>query len=213
MELESLFGLPAHPLLVHGAVVLVPLVAIGTVLIVASAKQRRQLGMAVAILAVVSFGFTFLAKESGEPLEEKVDETQLVAEHAELGETMPLFAGLLMLTTIGVVAVDRYGRRFSEPSTGEDAATDAPLAPSWLKPATIAVSVLAVLASVGATVQVAQVGHSGAKATWSEEGGEGGESGESGESEGAEEEGLAPTAVDSTPVRESVEIGQTSGQG
>lgn len=49
-ELESLFGLPAHPLLVHGAVVLVPPAAIGTILIVASTGLRRQLGVAVALV-------------------------------------------------------------------------------------------------------------------------------------------------------------------
>ena len=33
MELKSLLGLPAHPLVVHGAIVLVPLVAVGTIIV------------------------------------------------------------------------------------------------------------------------------------------------------------------------------------
>ena len=31
MEIQSLFGLPAHPLIAHAAIVLLPLAAIGTV--------------------------------------------------------------------------------------------------------------------------------------------------------------------------------------
>jgi hypothetical protein len=39
-------------------------------------------------------------------------------------------------------------------------------APSWARPLTTALAVVAVLAAVGGTVQVYRVGHSGAKATW-----------------------------------------------
>lgn len=215
MELESLFGLPAHPLLVHGAVVLVPLAAIGTVLIAVSARLRRQLGVAVAVLAVVAFGFTFLAKQSGEPLEEQVDETEAVEEHAELGEVMPLFAGLLMLTSVGVVALDVYGRRAGggapEGTPTSSSATGGPAGPpSWVKPAATAMAVLAILASVGATVQVTLVGHSGAEATWDEEG-EGGEGREEHEDDDDEdEEGtavLAPVVVDGVAVIGAVRAG------
>ena len=52
MEIENLFGLPAHPLIVHGAVVLVPLAAIGTILIVASRSLRDAVPAAMAILKV-----------------------------------------------------------------------------------------------------------------------------------------------------------------
>ena len=35
MEIDDLFGIPAHPLVVHAAVVLLPLAAIGTVIVAA----------------------------------------------------------------------------------------------------------------------------------------------------------------------------------
>lgn len=188
--MDSLFGLPAHPLLVHGAVVLVPLAAIGAVVISVSASLRRRLGAVVVGLALVAFVFTFFAKESGESLEEKVDETDLVEEHAELGDGMPVFAFALLVTSAGLVVVDQIGRRpkvgeaEGEPSGPSDAAggggTATALAATptattttlarhtWVRPATVVLAALTVLASVAATVQVARVGHSGAKATWDE---------------------------------------------
>jgi len=42
--LDSLFGLPAHPLLVHGAVVLVPLAALGTIVIAFWPAARELIG-------------------------------------------------------------------------------------------------------------------------------------------------------------------------
>ena len=42
MEIQSLFGLPAHPLIVHAAVVLLPLAAICTVVTAAVPRTRRH---------------------------------------------------------------------------------------------------------------------------------------------------------------------------
>ncbi len=42
MEINSLFGLPAHPLVVHAAVVLLPLAAIATILTAAIPASRRH---------------------------------------------------------------------------------------------------------------------------------------------------------------------------
>jgi hypothetical protein len=156
MELETLFGLPAHPLVVHAAVVLVPLAALGTVAIALWGRARR-LGWIVVAFGVAAFVFTLLAQGSGEDLEHKVDESELVEEHAELGDTMPWFALPIALTAAGVMVVDRRRSRTDEASR-----------PGWMGPAVIVVSTAAVLASVVGTVRVAQVGHSGARATWQE---------------------------------------------
>ncbi len=183
--MDSLFGLPAHPLLVHAAVVLVPLTALGAVAISISPSLRRRIGVIVVGLALAAFVFTFFAKESGESLEEKVDETDLVEEHAELGDVMPLFAFGLLVFSGGLVAVDVVGRRTAGGSAVTASADEAsgPASPPWVRPATVVLAVLTVVASVAATWQVALVGHSGAKATWQEvqDGGEregGGEEGE-----------------------------------
>ncbi|HEY5697284.1 MAG TPA: DUF2231 domain-containing protein [Acidimicrobiales bacterium] len=157
MELDTLFGLPAHPLIVHAAVVLVPLAAIGTIAIAVSAKARLHIGWIVVALTASAFVLALLGQGSGESLQEKTDESELTEEHAELGETMPWFALPIFITASGVMVLDR--RR---------ASTDAESQPSWMGPAVIAMSTAAILASVVGTVRIAQVGHSGARATWQE---------------------------------------------
>ena len=41
MSIDNLFGLPAHPLVVHAAVVLLPMAAIATVVVAAVPRWRR----------------------------------------------------------------------------------------------------------------------------------------------------------------------------
>ena len=198
--MEEIFGLPAHPLLVHGAVVFVPLTALGVVVVALSARARRGIGIVVVGFAAASFVLCLLAAESGESLEEEVDETELVEEHAELGERMPVIAGLMLLTTAAFVGADQVIRR-RERNDGQP--------PSWAEVGIPALAAVAVLVAVVATVAVIDVGHSGATATWEDETGEGGEDEDEdegdregdgeGDGEGEddeEEEGLAPASGD-----------------
>jgi hypothetical protein len=83
MELNDLFGIPAHPLVVHAAVVLLPIAAIGTVIVAAVPQARRHYApvvFGVALLATIAVG---LAQQSGESLEQRVTENALVEEHTE----------------------------------------------------------------------------------------------------------------------------------
>ncbi|MCU0267414.1 MAG: hypothetical protein MUF83_02085 [Acidimicrobiales bacterium] len=171
--METLFGLPAHPLIVHAAVVLIPLAAIGTVLIAVWPKMRRTIGGIVVILALLGFVSAFLARESGEPLEEAVEDSgneELIDEHAELGETASLFAFLVVLGSGAVWGLDRYAR--SQQTSGSVEANAAPTdaaageVPGWVKPAATVASAAAVILAVVATYDIVQVGHSGAEATW-----------------------------------------------
>ena len=70
MELDTLFGLPAHPLIVHAVVVLVPLAAIGGIAIALSAWVRAHIGWLVVAFAVAGVVLVPLATGSGEALEE-----------------------------------------------------------------------------------------------------------------------------------------------
>jgi uncharacterized membrane protein len=159
MEIDNLFGLPAHPLLVHAAVVLVPLCLLGAVCMAVRPSWRRQLGVPTALLGVAAMVFVQLAEGSGEALEERVPETALVERHTEMAELVGPLVFLFVGALVAVVALDllaaRPGRR-----TGV-------LALRWWTPrlATIAMVVTVLLGAV-ATYEVAQTGHSGAKATW-----------------------------------------------
>ena len=103
MEINSLFGLPAHPLVVHAAVVLLPLAAIATILTAAipalAPRTTRPWRSGWRSSATIAVG---LAQGSGESLKERVDETELVEEHAEQGETVLPWAIALTIVAAGV---------------------------------------------------------------------------------------------------------------
>ena len=86
MEIDNLFGLPAHPLLVHAPIVLVPLCLVAAVLMAVKPEWRRRFAVPTAVVAVVAAVSVQLAEGSGEALEERVRETNLVEQHAEIAE-------------------------------------------------------------------------------------------------------------------------------
>ena len=78
--MDTFFGLPSHPLLVHAVTVLFPLAALGGIVIAISPSWREKIGWITVGLAGVGLVFTWLAKESGEALEEALaNEGALVA--------------------------------------------------------------------------------------------------------------------------------------
>lgn len=141
---DAILGLPMHPLVVHGAVVLIPLAAI--LAIVAVARPRWKNGATVAAgTAVVGAIFGFVAKESGEALASRVGIGDV---HEEAGELAAQVAVALVIATLALVWVRRRPRRTQS---------------GWLARA-VSLGVIAVsLASMWGTYQA---GHSGAKTTW-----------------------------------------------
>ncbi|MFM7873918.1 MAG: DUF2231 domain-containing protein, partial [Actinomycetota bacterium] len=81
---DLIFGLPVHPLVVHSAVVLVPLVAFAGLAMSYIPSFSRRYGKVVLILAVVAQVSLFAAKLSGESFEERLGKE--VERHAEFGE-------------------------------------------------------------------------------------------------------------------------------
>ena len=160
MEIEELFGLPAHPLVVHAAVVLLPLAAVATLVCAAVARARRHyapVALGLALVATIAVG---LAQGSGEELEDQVDETELVEEHTEQGERVLPWAIAVTVAAAAVTAMPVVARR-------------RPAMPA--RTLTAAVVAVSLVAGAGATWTVVEVGHSGAKATWDDVGdGDGG---------------------------------------
>ncbi len=56
MEFDELFGIPAHPLLVHAAVVLLPLAAVAIVIVAAVPRARRHYAPIALVLAILALG-------------------------------------------------------------------------------------------------------------------------------------------------------------
>jgi hypothetical protein len=159
MEISSIFGIPAHPLIVHAVVVLVPLTALGAIAVVISPWVRSHIGWLVAAMAALNVLLVPLAAGSGESLEERIDETALVETHAEMGEQLlPWIIALALVVAAFMVLARLASRR---------PADTAP--PAWAgHTASIVLAAITVVAASGALVQVARIGHSGAKASWSD---------------------------------------------
>lgn len=155
--LDTLFGLPAHPLVVHLAVVLVPLAAVGTVAIAFWGAARRRIGWLVVVLALVGFIGCFLAKESGEALRDSVKQTASLDAHVEMADGGTVAGFAVFVGAAGVMVVDRILR--------ERTARNQPALPLQ-KQAPIIMGVIAVVLALFGTIRVIQIGHSGAKATW-----------------------------------------------
>jgi hypothetical protein len=147
---ESVGGIPIHPLVVHGVVVLVPLAAFGLIVIALVPRWRHRFGSLVVAAAVVATALVPVATQSGEALEDLVAETPEVERHSELGEAMLYFALPLLLLSL---LLWWFGRR-TERGAG---------VPRWLG---VVVPLIAVVVALAAIVQVVLVGHSGAEAVW-----------------------------------------------
>ena len=165
MEINNLFGLPAHPLLVHAPIVLVPLCFLAAIFMAAKPEWGRRYGVPTAVLAVVAAISVQLAEGSGEALEERVRETNLVERHAEIAELAKPFVFLFALALVAVVVWDLVqGRR-----AAGDGVETASTATGWQATVSRLVPVamvVTVLLGGAATYEIVQTGHSGAKAAW-----------------------------------------------
>jgi uncharacterized membrane protein len=175
VELDRLFSLPAHPLLVHIPVMCVPIAAVGAVLIALHPGWRRVYGPLVALFAAVGGFGAVLAASSGESLQEQVrGNRQLVRDHAEMGEAARNVSLLLFILVVALVGLDIYQRRHRSADHTSTTATDRSTTvitktssrsgiPAWVSPV---VAGLTVLAAIGGTYTMVAAGHSGAKAVW-----------------------------------------------
>ncbi|MEZ5097304.1 MAG: DUF2231 domain-containing protein [Nocardioides sp.] len=151
---DTINGVPAHPLLVHAAVVLVPAAALAVVLSALVPRFRRWSGLLTPLLATVAAGVLPLVTQSGESLEERVTETALMERHADMGESLlPWAAALAALAWVSWWLGRRTGVAGRSGGVG-----------------LLVVGLLGVVAAVGSTVQVYRIGHSGAEAVWSDTG-------------------------------------------
>jgi hypothetical protein len=149
-------GLPAHVLLVHVVVVLMPLTALALVAGAIWPRFQRRLGLLVPLLALVSLISVPLTTHAGEWLESHIkDGGSLMERHTELGdEVLPWAIGLFLLSLL----LWAIGRHYEDSVTRSGWATSIPLR--------IAVIVLTLAVSAGSVWQVYRVGDSGAKAAW-----------------------------------------------
>ncbi len=160
MEIESLFGLPAHPLIVHAAVVLVPGAVLALLATGWRPSWRRQFAIPVLLIALAGAFAAILAAGTGEPLEDAVKDAARAAgsdarfgDHPEQGESARLWSVLFAVAVIAYTSVALSWPRKK--------------LPAW---APLASYGLAGVIGIAATVMMLVAGHSGAKLVWEDVG-------------------------------------------
>lgn len=141
----DLLGLPLHPLVVHAAVVLLPLAALGALLIATSARARKRYGSLVAAGAVVALGAVVGARLTGETLNGGTAAgTPVMATHITWGLLAPWPAAALVVATLLLVLAGRGGNR----------------------PLLMTAALFTVVAALASIAVIVVVGHAGATAVW-----------------------------------------------
>lgn len=146
----DLFGLPLHPLIVHAAVILVPLAALGALLLVALPRLRSRYGTLTVAFAAAAAASALAAFATGPLLVQSkgLEGSPRIAAHMQWGTLTPW--PVIVLAVAFPLFLRAAGRR----ATNVGPAT--PVAPA---------AVVAV-AAVASLVLIALTGHAGATAVW-----------------------------------------------
>ncbi|MEU6744237.1 hypothetical protein [Streptosporangium sandarakinum] len=161
---DEILGLPAHPLIVHAAVIAVPALAVLAAVYGLAPRTRPALGWAVAGLAVAAPVAAFAAKESGESLEHRNFASatgtlaQRIAEHEEFADPLLIAAFALGVLSLVLLHLVRRGRGGGE-GRGREGGGGA-------RAVTTAAAVLTAVVAVVAGYYAVRAGHSGAVAVW-----------------------------------------------
>jgi len=145
--LDLILGLPLHPLIIHAVVVLVPLSALGVILLLVFPRFAPTFSPLILILLIASTVAGFIAENSGQALSNRVG---YPGDHAEQGERLAKLILLFTLLYITWFVIYRKSIKFKS-------------ADKLLKNT---LSVLLLLVAIASTTLTFLVGHSGAKVTW-----------------------------------------------
>lgn len=152
---ERVLGLPAHPLFIHAAVVLVPLLAVAGILYAVWPVARRHVRWTMIVLAVATPGAVFAAKESGEAFQ-KSDNLQSAELQSKI-EQHEDFGNTLFLVVLGLAVVALVLAYLVRPVATESVG---PVAAHW------ALVGLTVLLGLAAFYYVFKAGDTGAHMVW-----------------------------------------------
>lgn len=167
--MDKIFGLPAHPLLVHIPIVLLPLAAVGVVVMaIRPAWHERYRWVVLALGAAGTIG-AVLAASAGERLESRIiavegrDAASSWERHAELGETARNVALLFLVLLACYVLIPWWlERRAAATPVASPSALATPRL-RWVRPVIAALAIVGAAASV---VTVVRAGHTGSESVW-----------------------------------------------
>jgi hypothetical protein len=159
-------GLPAHVLLIHLVVVLVPVAALVLVAQAWSRPVRRWAGVGGPLLCLGALVMVPVTTQAGKWLRDHLNPelaaSAPVRKHVALGnELLPWVIALFVLSVV-VFVLDRMSR---EPARPAGPAPEAGTTGRVLI-VQIVVALLATVAAAGSIVQTIRIGDSGAQAVW-----------------------------------------------
>jgi hypothetical protein len=158
-------GLPAHPLLLHVPVILIPVAGIGALVLVARPRLFARHGLWIGLVAVIALGATNLTIGAGHALRDDLNlqGAGIIAQHASAADTLRIV--LIVFTALLLIAVAVF--RTAGPRVTGLGPVDGALAAIRSGPALGAALrvIVAVFAVVG-LYYVFHTGDLGAKAVW-----------------------------------------------
>jgi hypothetical protein len=123
---DTIGGLLLHALVVHGVVVLLPLMAVVTLLVAFRPGWSQRVAWGVVAADAAIWGLTLVAKQSGEALFARLGETPQITRHSEWGSSLPWTALGLLAAALLVVLLRPRGipaQRLGQALTAVAAAT------------------------------------------------------------------------------------------
>lgn len=159
LGLDTLGGVPAHPLIVHIPVVMIPLALVLAVTALVPRLRTASLWAAGGSALVGVLGAA-MANGSGEALENAVPRTDLLKAHTEAGEAVAVVTAVFLVAVIGTLAV-HLAHNGSLPFADR-------LAFVKKVPAAAVTGLVAASVVLGALAawKTYDAGHSGAKSAW-----------------------------------------------
>jgi predicted membrane protein DUF2231 len=162
---EEFMGVPLHPLLVHAAVVFVPLLALVALAYALIPFLRPHLRLVLAVLALIAPGAALLAKLSGDAFYKRLagrgmagGDLQIKIENHRSFGTITVYA-TIALAIIVLALVYAVGPRLRS-TTGTGVAPPRSGVPA------LVLTILTVAGAAFALYYVIRTGDSGAKAVW-----------------------------------------------
>jgi hypothetical protein len=153
-------GIPLHPLVVHAVVVLLPLAALGAVVIAVSRVWRRTLGVPVLLVTLVGVAAVPMATTTGAQLWTALGGANpLIDVHAQRASWLLPVALLFLVLVAAAVLTERATARAEAGAHARTTTATRARAASGL-------SVLAALAGLAVTAVVVWVGHAGSVVVW-----------------------------------------------
>jgi hypothetical protein len=106
LQINTIYsGLPAHPLFLHVPVILIPVVAIGAIVLVIWPRLFARHGLWIGLVGVVALGATNLTIGAGHALQNDLNlqGSGIISQHAGAADTLRIL--LIVFTALLLVAV------------------------------------------------------------------------------------------------------------